>query len=248
MRIAVVSGGGTGIGAAIAASLAGDGTTVVIVGRRAAVLDATAAALNASLGEDRVRPVVADLTEPDAVAAAAQAIASIGQPIDVLVNNAGGNYEPAPATELNAIREQYLNNFAANVLPVVLLTQALLPQLRRPGGRIITIGSIAAFRGNASYGAAKAALHPWSTELAGKLAPEGVTVNVIAPGYVGGTPFYRERMTPQFHAERSRQAPLGRGGEASDVAGLTRYLASPEAGYITGQIIQINGGALAGRG
>ncbi len=244
----MVSGGGTGIGRAIAAALVADGDDVVIVGRRADVLERTVAALNAAPAGGRARAVPADLRDPDAVATAAEKIAAGERVVDVLVNNAGGNFVPRPAADLTELRDQYLVNLTGNVLPAVLLTHALLPHLRRPGGRIVTVTSIAAFRGNASYGAAKAALHPWSAELATRLAADGVTVNVVAPGYVGDTEFYRDRMTPAFHAERSRQAPVGRGGEPAEVAALVRYLAGPEAGFVTGQIMQINGGALPGRG
>lgn len=244
-RIAVVSGGGTGIGYAVAESLADD-SDVVILGRRESVLASAAEGINAKHESERVRWVSADLRDPAAVAAAAEDIRRDGRDIDILVNNAGGNFAPRPAPELAGLRDQYLENFEGNVLPAVLLTQALLPSLRRPGGRVITVTSIAAMRGNASYGAAKAALHPWAAELAMKLAPEGITVNTVAPGYVGDTEFYRERMSPQFHADRSRQAPVGRGGTPADIAGLVRYLADAEAGFITGQLLHINGGAWLG--
>ncbi|MBQ1023278.1 SDR family NAD(P)-dependent oxidoreductase [Micromonospora sp. C95] len=244
-KLAVVSGGGTGIGRAIAEELAAE-HEVVLLGRRAEVLRRTAEELSG--GHRRVRAVVADLCEPEDVRRAADEITAGGRTVDVLVNNAGGNFAPQPAEDLSTLREQYLRNLGGNVLPVVLLTQALLPALRRPGGRIVTVTSIAAFRGNASYGAAKAALHPWSTELAARLAGAGITVNVVAPGYVGGTEFYRDRMTPEFHRQRSAQAPVGRGGTVTDVAALVGYLAGATAGFVTGQIIQVNGGALMGRG
>jgi 3-oxoacyl-[acyl-carrier protein] reductase len=253
-RLAVVSGGGTGIGYAIAEALVLDGCDVVLVGRRGDVLaeavkrlDAAGSGQRSAAGERGATAVVADLCDPGQVERAAAEIAARGS-VAVLVNNAGGNFAPRPAGELAGLRDQYLANFSGNVLPAVLLTEGLLPHLERPGGRIVTISSIAAFRGNASYGAAKAALHPWSAELAVRLAPDGVTVNVVAPGYVGDTEFYRERMTPEFHAQRSAQAPVGRGGTSREVAALVRYLAGPDAGFVTGQILQINGGALPGRG
>jgi len=246
--LAVVTGAAGGIGKAVARDLMAQGTDVVMIGRTPDRLAAAADELNEEAGAGRARAVPADLSVPQDVERAAAEIVSAGRAVDVLVNNAGGNYAPHPSKDLADVRRDWLVNVTGNVLPVVLLTHALTPALRRPGGRVITISSIAALRGSGSYGGAKAALHPWSTELAARLAPEGITVNVVAPGYIEGTEFYGERMSEQFHADRSRQAPAGRGGTVSEVAATVAHLAAPAAGFLTGQIIQINGGALAGRG
>ncbi len=247
-RLAVISGGGTGIGLAIARTLVSDGMDVILVGRRATVLDAAVAEVNDWAGHEAARAVPADLTDLAGVEAVTAVVAALARPLDVLVNNAGGNLAPYPPTSVAELRDQFLANLTGNVLPVVLLTHALLNHLRRPGGRIITMSSIAALRGNISYGAAKAALHPWSNELALQLAPEGITVNVIAPGFIGDTEFYGERMRAKFTENRARQIPVGRAGASTEVAGLVRYLSGPDAGFVTGQVLQINGGALTGRG
>jgi 3-oxoacyl-[acyl-carrier protein] reductase len=247
-RVTVVSGGGTGIGRAIARACAQDGDDVYVLGRRGDVLARAATELNDELGEERVRPIPADLRDPAAVARAAELVAGGDGAVDVLVNNAGGNFAPHPAQDLEGVAEQWRVNLEGNVLPAVLLTHALLPRLRRPGGRIVTVTSIAAFRGPATYGGAKAALHPWSAELATALAAEGIAVNAVAPGYVTDTEFYGERMCPEFHQDRAGRAPAKRGAEPAEIAELVRYLASPAAGFVTGQIVQANGGALLGRG
>jgi 3-oxoacyl-[acyl-carrier protein] reductase len=247
-RLAVVSGAATGIGRAVTEALKGEGADVVMVGRRAELLAAVADELNADPRGGRALPMTADLSAPGQVERVADEIASLGRPVDVLVNNAGGNRAPYPPETLEEVREGWLANVTGNVLPAVLLTHALLPSLRRPGGRVVTVGSVAAFRGPASYGGSKAALHPWTVELAARLAPEGVTVNMVAPGYIQDTEFYGERMSPGFHEGRSRQAPVGRGGTPREVAATVAHLAGPDAGFITGQIVQINGGAVPGRG
>src|SRR5262249_19077893 len=153
-------------------------------------------------GREAVRWLRADLRSPGEVAGVAARIVEAGRPVDVLVNNAGGNYAPAEPRDPDGVRDAWLAHVEGNVLPLVLLTHALLPLLRRGGGRIVTISSVAASRGPAAYGGSKAALHVWSRHLAGELAPEGITANVVAPGYVAGTEFYGERMNPEFHAGR----------------------------------------------
>lgn len=247
-RKAIVTGGGTGIGAAVAERLALAGDDVIIIGRRPERLAATAEKINAATGTARVRWHAADLTDPDEVGAAVETFIEPGQSLDVLVNNAGGNFVPAPSAGLAGMRADWLANLTGNILPVVLITAAVLPALRRPGGRIITITSVAALRGPATYGGAKAALHPWSAELAVKLAPEGITVNVVAPGYIMDTEFYGARMTPEFHQGRADLAPARRGGTPDEVAATVSHLADSSAGFLTGQIIQVNGGQILGRG
>ncbi|MER7439547.1 SDR family NAD(P)-dependent oxidoreductase [Micromonospora avicenniae] len=245
-RLAVVSGGGTGIGAATARAFALDGYDVVIVGRRAEVLDATAARVDAESGRPgAVRPVTADLTDPDQVDRVVEALD--GRTVDVLVNNAGG-YLARQAETLAGAAAFWRSNFDANVLTAVLLTEALRPALRRPGGRVILVSSIAAQRGGAGpYSAAKAALHGWAYDLAAQLGPEQITANVVSPGYVADTEFFGDTMTPEGRARRVAATLVGRAGEPAEIAEAVRYLASPEAGYITGQVLGVNGGSVLGR-
>jgi 3-oxoacyl-[acyl-carrier protein] reductase len=235
----VVSGGGTGIGRAVAAAFARAGDRVVIVGRRLKVLEEAARELPRD-----VAVVPADLTVP----ADAQRVADEVGPVDVIVNNAGGTWSgPRETLEDHAVALR--REFDINVLTAVLLTTALLPSLRRPGGRVILMSSIAGLRGGGGpYSAAKSALHGWAFDLAGRLGPDGVTVNVVAPGFVPGTDFFGGPVTREFHESRVRQTLVGRAGTPDEIAAAVRYLASSEAGFVTGQILQVNGGALLGRG
>ncbi|MFC8617717.1 SDR family NAD(P)-dependent oxidoreductase [Micromonospora purpureochromogenes] len=245
-RLAVVSGGGTGIGRAVAAGLAADGLDVLVVGRRAAVLAAAAERISAECGRaGAVRAVVADLTDPEQANLVVEAVGE--RAVDVLVNNAGG-YLGGDTGTLAGVAAHWRANFDANVLTAVLLTEALRPALRRPGGRVILLSSIAAQRGGGgAYSAAKAALHGWAYDLATQLGPEQVTVNVVSPGYVADTEFFGDRMTPEGHAKRVAATLVGRAGEPDDVAAAVRYLAGPSAGYVTGQVLGVNGGSVLGR-
>ncbi|GII80740.1 3-oxoacyl-ACP reductase [Sphaerisporangium rufum] len=245
-RRVVVSGGGTGIGLATARAFAEDGDRVVIVGRRAEVLKEAATRLNTAFDADLVSWVPADLSD------AAQAEAAVGEisaagPVDVVVTNAGGNASFGHDGTLAGVADAYRSNFAMNVLTAVLLTEGLLPVLRRPGGRVVHLSSVAAVRGPGAYGGAKAALHAYTFELAQRLGPEGVTVNAVAPGFTEDTEFFGGRATPEFIRSRVDQTLVGRAGTPAEIAAAVRYLASPEAGYVTGQILHINGGAMFGR-
>ncbi|MFI0481454.1 SDR family NAD(P)-dependent oxidoreductase [Actinomadura sp. 9N215] len=179
-RLVVVSGGETGIGRAVAHRLAGGGDQVVILGLRAELLEQAAEEINTALGTDRVRWHGADLTRPDEVLDAVAAINEVGDPVDVLVTNAGGRPHgdaDAPVEEADSRRRRY----DPNVLATVLLTRALLPYLRRPGGRVIATGSAAASRGTGSYDAAKDTLRAWAHGLVPTLAEDGITIDVVAP-------------------------------------------------------------------
>ncbi|GII64125.1 3-oxoacyl-ACP reductase [Sphaerisporangium krabiense] len=245
-RRVVVSGGGTGIGLATAAAFAADGDQVIIIGRRAAVLKEAAAKLNTAHGADLVTFATADLTDAGQAQAAVEAVALHG-PVDVVVTNAGGNVAWGDDGTPAGVADGYRANFEANVITAVLLTEGLLPYLRRPGGRIVHLSSIAALRGPGSYGGAKAALHAYTYELAQRLGADGVTVNAVAPGYVEDTEFFGGRATPEFVQSRVAQTLVGRPGAPAEIAATIKYLASPEAGYLTGQILHVNGGAMLGR-
>jgi 3-oxoacyl-[acyl-carrier protein] reductase len=251
-RLAVVSGGATGIGREVARAFARHGDRVVIIGRRVELLREAGEDINQEVGSKLVVPVSADLTDSAQVRRAADRIAQLGE-VDVLVNNAGAIITPPADDGLDSLAASWRRDLDTNLLTAVLLTNALLEQLRRPGGRLIMISSAAAQRGGAgghsagSYAAAKAALHGWALGLARQLGKDGVTVNVLAPGYIQDTDIFHGQDTPQFVAAKIADTLVGRPGTPADVAAAISYIASADAGYLTGQIIGLNGGAVLGR-
>jgi 3-oxoacyl-[acyl-carrier protein] reductase len=240
-RTVVVTGGGTGIGRAVALRFAAEGDTVYVTGRRAEPLEETV-----KLAGGDVRPVVCDGTDP---AQLARLLDVLPGQLDVLVNNAGGNTDldrPEPA-DLGALADQWRANFDANVLTAVLTTTALADRLSPETGSVISISSIAADRGAGSYGAAKAALANWNLSAATELGSKAVTANVISPGYIAGTEFFRDRMTDERRARLIAETKTGRQGEPADIAETVFFLAGLGARHITGQVVNVNGGAHTSR-
>jgi 3-oxoacyl-[acyl-carrier protein] reductase len=237
-RHALVTGGGTGLGLAITRRLVTDGMTVTIAGRRQEVLDEAAAALGPA-----VTTHAADVTDPHAVAGLADALPDR---VDVLVLNAGGT-APTTGESLAAVADDWTTDFRLNVLSAVLVAEALLPRLPRPGGRVVAMSSVAALRGAGSYGAAKGALNVWVTDLAGRLAADGITANAVAPGFIPETGFWDGRRSPEIVESRLARIPMGRSGSPDEVAALVGHLASVEAGFTTGQVIGIHGGTVLAR-
>jgi 3-oxoacyl-[acyl-carrier protein] reductase len=239
MRHVVVTGGGTGIGKAIAAAFASQGNDVVITGRRRHVL----AKAVADLG-DRVRALCFDAADAVQVE---RAIEELPQAVDVLVNSAGGNTDigsPEPGS-LAEVATAWRANLDANLLSAVLVTTALRPRLAS-GGAVINFSSIAAHRAGAgSYSAAKAAVEAWNLTLAQYLGADKITANVVAPGFTEGTEFFRGGMTDQRRSALIAQTANGRAGTPEDIAAAVLFLASPAASHITGQTIHVNGGALS---
>lgn len=239
-REIVVTGGGTGIGYAVAALFVKAGDSVTITGRREKVLAEAAALLGAKY-------VAFDAADPAAVRAA---LAELPATVDVLINNAGGNTDRvrdavAPG-DLDGIAANWEANFQANVLTAVLMTEALKPRFA-DNARIVTIGSIAAKQGSGSYGAAKAAIEAWNVDIAKQLAPKGITANVVAPGVISDTEFFHGTVTEEWVQERVAVALNKRAGKPEEVADTLFFLASPGAGHLTGQVVHVNGGAHTAR-
>ncbi|QKW05979.1 SDR family oxidoreductase [Streptomyces sp. NA04227] len=244
-RNVVISGGGTGIGLAAARAFAADGDRVLLLGRRAKVLEE--ADVPGALS------FVADLGEVAGARAVADFVARELGTVDVLIHSAGGNggLEPGAESEdaLDRVAHDWTVNFRINTLTAALLTEALKDRLASPGGRLLFLSSIASYRGSGSgaYAASKAALHPYAFDLARELGPRGITVNVVSPGFVERTEFFGPEMPEEERASRAARTLTGRAGTPEDIAETLHFLASHAAGHITAQVIQVNGGEERGR-
>lgn len=219
----------------MAAAFAADGDTVAITGRRPEPLRATAAELGA-----HVRPVRCDVTDPEQVEALR---AQLPETIDVVVHCAGGNtdFDRPAAEDLAALAANWWANLDANLISAVLVTAAVRDRLST-GGTVINIGSIAADKGAGGYGAAKAGLASFNIDLAAQLGPAGVTANVVSPGYIADTEFFRDKLTDQRRDALIAATSTRRAGTPDDIAATVHFLASPGARQITGQLMAVNGG------
>lgn len=243
-RNVVISGGGTGIGLATAQLFAADGDRVLLLGRRAEVLERA--------GVPGALTYAADLSRSSGARGVERFVAAEFGTVDVLVHSAGGSGYLEPKVDsdepLDVVLHNWTLNFGLNTLTAALLTEALKDRLADPGGRVLFLSSIAAFRGSGSgaYAASKAALHPYAHDLARQLGPRGITVNVVAPGFIEDTEFFGDGMDEERRARLVAETSTGRAGTPGDVAATLHWLASHGAGHITSQIIQVNGGAERG--
>ncbi|MFD5596829.1 SDR family NAD(P)-dependent oxidoreductase [Streptomyces griseorubiginosus] len=244
-RNVVISGGGTGIGLAAAQVFAAEGDRVLLLGRRSEVLE--------KAGVPGALTYAADLADVDAVRGVVGFVERELGAVDVLIHSAGGNGQLEPALEggdaLDAAAHTWTVNFRLNLLTAALLTEGLKGRLASPGGRVLFVSSIAAYRGSGSgaYGAAKAGLHPYAHDLARELGPRGITVNVVAPGYVEDTEFFGAAIDPARRERLVGDTVTGRAGTPGDIAATLHWLASVGAGHVTSQVVQVNGGAERGR-
>ena len=235
-KAALVTGASGGIGAAIARMLHAQGAIVALSGTRGDALRAVAA----ELGERAfVCPGdLRDAAEPDSLVAAAEQVAG---PLAILINNAGMTRDMLTLRMRDADWQAVIDvDLSA---PFRLIRAALYGMLRRRAGRIINISSIVGATGNAgqvNYAAAKAGLVGMTKALAQEVASRGVTVNVVAPGFID-TPM-TDRLSEVQRAKLGNAIPLGRLGQPEDVAAAVVYLASDEAAWVTGATLHVNGG------
>ncbi|HEY3655244.1 MAG TPA: SDR family oxidoreductase [Steroidobacteraceae bacterium] len=246
-KTALITGGGIGIGAGIAASYVTAGALVAITYRSHPPSDELLAHLTGTSGRP---PLVlqVDATSEESVMAAAERISENLGKLDILVNNVGGLVKRAQISEMPfAVWKEVM---AVNLDSAFLFTHYLLPVLSSGSGRIINIASLAGRNGGhpgaTAYAAAKAALFGFTRGLAKELASAGITVNAVAPGFIEGTPFHERFTTEESKKTTISAIPVGRAGTPSDVASAALWLASASASFVTGTIIDVNGGQYFG--
>ena len=238
-RVALVTGGSRGIGAAIARELAAEGCRVAICARSAETLEATAATIRATGAE--VLPLVADLTAPDEAGRVVAATIEGFGALDILVNNLGGG--KAGDTD-----DAWTFTIDVNLGVAVRASRAALPQMREQGrGVILIISSVSGWQvgGAAAYNAAKAAEIMYARSLAKEVGAAGIRVNAVSPGSImfpGGGWERRQERDPETIADFiARDMPLGRFGTPEEIANVVTFLASDRASLVTGANIAVDG-------
>ena len=236
-RTALITGASGGIGADIARAMHSQGAHVILTGTRQEALDAIAGEL-----AERVTVLTCNLSDREAVAGLVdQAVEASGASIDILVNNAGitrdGLMMRMKDEDWDAVMEVNLN------AAMVLSRSVLRSMMKSRWGRIIQMSSIVGYTGNpgqANYAAAKAGMTGFTKALAAEVASRGITANVVAPGFIA-TPM-TDALTDAQKDDLLVKVPAGRLGSAEEIAAAVVYLASEEAGYMTGATLHVNGG------
>ncbi len=238
-QVAVVTGAGRGIGQAIAESLAGLGVDIAVVDLGAEDAGAVAGTLAAK--GVRAVPVVADVSNADSVKEMFGTVVKEFGGLDILVNNAGITRD---ALLLRMKEEDWDSVMDVNLKSVFLCSkEAVKIMSKRRYGRIVNIASVVAFMGNpgqANYSASKAGIVGLTKTIAKEYAGRGITSNAVAPGFIATA--MTEKLPDNVKEEMLKAIPMGRMGTTQDVAAAVAFLASPDAGYITGQVVHVNGG------
>ena len=238
-RVALVTGASRGIGEAIARRLASEGAQVVAAARSREALGRVVEEIRAAGGAATAAAL--DLSDPASIEAAVKEVLTSHGEISVLVNNAG-------VTEDNLIlrmsRESWDRVLGTNLTGVFLLTQAVVKgMVRKRYGRIVNVTSVVGLMGNAgqaNYAASKAGLVGLTKSVARELASRNITCNAVAPGFIATA--MTDKMTEEAKAKLSGEIPLARLGTPEDVAAAVAFLASEEASYITGTVVNVSGG------
>jgi 3-oxoacyl-[acyl-carrier protein] reductase len=242
-RTALITGASQGIGRACAITLAKAGARVALAARNEAKLAEVAAEINGTGGAAKVFAI--DIANEESIKAGAKAAVAHFGSIEILVNNAGITKD---ILLLRMKRADWDDVIATNLTGTFLLTQALLsPMLKARWGRIVNVSSVVGETGQAgqaNYAASKAGLIGFTKSLARELASRGITSNAVAPGYIETA--MTAVLDEKQRATMLAQIPLGRAGTDQDIANAVRFLASDDAAYITGHVLDVNGGMYMG--
>jgi 2-deoxy-D-gluconate 3-dehydrogenase len=240
-KVAIVTGASRGLGRAIAEAYVAEGMSVVVAARSKDDLDSLVAA-----SPEQVHAVPCDMSDPDQVAGLVPETLRRFGGLDVIVNNAGiapaGAFAEMPVSEWRRV-------FEVNVLAPVALVQSASEHFKaQHSGKVINVGSLSSLRGKpllSAYSASKGALLRFTEALSAEWAKDGICVNMIAPGGFATEAQRAVLDDPKMLASRVRKIPMGRMGDASEVAALACFLASPASSFVTGSCYTIDGGELA---
>ena len=240
-KIALVTGAGAGIGKAIAEMFAGAGASVVVSDRTAETAAAVAAEITAAGG--RAVSIACDVTNADQRAAAVALAVSSFDGLDILINNAGGG-GPKP---FDMPMSDFVWAFDLNIFSLFNFCQLAAPHMAKAGGgAIVNISSMAGENTAsrmASYASSKAAVNHLTRNIAFDLGPRGIRVNAIAPGAIR-TQALATVLTPEIEAAMLKHTPLGRLGEADDIANAALFLCAPASAWVSGQVLTVSGGGV----
>ncbi|MFJ8019306.1 SDR family NAD(P)-dependent oxidoreductase [Streptomyces sp. NPDC096311] len=243
-QVVLVTGAGTGIGRATARAFLEQGASVAVLGRRPEPLHEAVAGFDT----ERVQVLGADVTDAAAMEAAVTAIVERFGRLDVVVANAGTS-EPSHIDTFDDAAWERLRS--ANLDAVIRLARLAVPLLRTTRGNFVAISSIAGLRGDwgqFAYNATKAAVNAFVQSLALDLGPDGVRVNAVAPAFTASRLTQERLDDPVFFERLLDRVALGRVAQPEDIARTVLFLASPDAGYITGTVIPVDGGTSASSG
>ncbi|UQT55972.1 SDR family oxidoreductase [Streptomyces durmitorensis] len=242
-----MTGASAGIGKATAKRFAENEDKVLLIARQENRLTQAVEEIRSCVPGADVEPLALDMSDPESAEILQDHVRSTGLPVSGLACCAGA-VPPSEGEDVTSVLAEWQEAYRSNVMTSVIAVEGLIPVMA-DGGSIVLYSSIAAYRGSGGtggYGAAKAALHSYVHTLSARLGPRGISANALAPGYVAGTALFGDGLSAARETMLVRQTALGRAGDPADVAELALYLCSGPGGYVTSQIIQINGGSYHG--